>query len=176
MLNSAVYVSKNRNHRFQPFACFVTSRATQSPMDHNLPMQPLIVESRNFELRTANCFLLSLRHPDTKVSAAMEQAHQVKHPVKIPLSPHRNRRSPQLFDECFFIGPRCRRKPASSGRRHHSHGMPCRQRLSLQRVLICKRTDAFAYKELLDAIAQLSLVRVLAPPTVIHRPVAHRPP
>ena len=43
-----VYVSKNRNRSLQPFAFFVTTRATQFPMDHNLPMQPLEVESRNF--------------------------------------------------------------------------------------------------------------------------------
>ena len=49
-----VYVSKNRNHGLQHFACFVTTSATFYPMERNLPMQPFNVESHNCELRTAN--------------------------------------------------------------------------------------------------------------------------
>src|SRR5947209_20555288 len=106
----------------------------------------------------------------------MEHAHDVKHSVEIALVAHGDGCPPKLLDKSLLVRPRRRGQPAHRGRCHHACGVARRERLAVQRVTIRKRTDALAYQKLLNAVAQASLARILAPPAIVHRPVASGAP
>ncbi len=61
------------------------------------------------------CFDLALLRllwgPDAELAAAMQQGHQIKHAVVVPIPPGRNRQVPQGLDEL----PRARRRRRKPG-------------------------------------------------------------
>src|SRR6266498_5045868 len=113
---------------------------------------------------------------NAEISAAMEHAHQVKHSVVITLLSGRNRSVPQLLDECLCSWPRRGGKAAHGCSGHHPDRVPRRERFAVEGVAVGKLADAFVEQKFLYAVAQHGFPRVLFPPRIIHRPIAHTAP
>ena len=103
---------------------------------------------------------------DAEVAAAVQHAHDVEHAVEVALLARGHRRVPQLFHEGLRVGTR-RRGQAPHGRGgEHARRVARRQRLAIERIAIREGADALALKELLEAVAQRALARILAPPGI----------
>src|SRR5579871_2327725 len=126
----------------------------------------------------------SLRPPNSKLPAGVQQTHHVQHAVVVPAIPRRHRSIPQRIHKQPCPSLILSRETSHSIRPHQANRCIrlrrkplCRPlRLPIQRINRAVLPHPLRSKKSLNPIAQHRFLRILPPPRPIHRPVAGRPP